>query len=276
MTMVQFTTRFLVIASSCIALSDSLKCYGAEAFQMAHTGENDCSGSFDGGYWGPCWSKCGGVTEFSSTFGDEDPSGKALCPYRDDGQPGYSSSPSKIMPCNCSMWRQPLPGGKCPNCDDFNAVSPLMITVSRDAAAAGIELGTCPPGYDMCFNYCVNRDRLREEFYTHCAYGCAKMANKAILELLIATKLSEIDKNSINPVEYVCEAWSYECTETFCSSDGCNQLAALPKLRGWAHVYEDRRLHYVHMALISLQLACMCCAIVVKRREANQHQYEPI
>ena len=77
---------------------------------------------------------------------------------------------------------------------------------------------------------------MRQGSDARCAYGCAKMANKAILELLIATKLSEIDRNNINPVEYVCEGWSYECAKIFCHSDGCNQLATLPKLGGWARL----------------------------------------
>jgi hypothetical protein len=266
----------LLALASCIASSEALKCYGAEAFQRAHSGERDCYRRFEGGFWEPCWSKCGGVTKFTNTGGDDDPSGKELCPYREDGQPGYSSVSSKVMPCNCSMWRQPLPGGKCPKCDDFNAVSPLMITTSRDAAAAGIELGACPPGFDTCFNYCVNIDKMRREFYTQCAYGCANMANKAILDLMIATKLSELDQKRMNPVEYVCEAWSYECTEVFCNADGCNQLATLPKLGGWAHVYDQRWAFYLSTSIVNIIAIGACSLGLYRTYQLFVLQYTPI
>ena len=266
------------IAISCIPLSTALKCYGADAFQRSLNGERDCYRHVDGGFWNPCWSKCGGVTLFMDS-GDDDPNGKELCPYKANRRPGYSFGSLDFMPCNCSMWRQPLPAGKCPKCDDFNAIPPLMMTTSRDAVNAGIELGTCPPGYDTCFNYCVNGDDERQEFQNECAYGCAKIASKPILHLLIATKLMELDQrkleegmNSGNPIEYVCEGWADECTQTFCHADGCNQLAPVPKLRGWKQVYRVRWINYALIFFACILAFCVLACGLHSERE----QYVPI
>ena len=227
---------FLMVVSS----SNALKCYGAEAFERMRNGESDCYHSLADGVWEPCWTKCGGVNFFVDEAG-ENPSGKELCPYRKTWTPDYISASPLGKLCKCSMWRHPLPGGKCPKCDDYESVAPLMMINNRDAAAAGIKLGECPPGYDTCFNYCVEYSSLR--LNPRCFFGCSKLINKPIMELMISAKLAELyslnnkDDKYLNPVYFECEGSSTGCSKTYCNSDGCNRLSIMPKLPGRTMVY---------------------------------------
>ena len=223
----------LVYADVCA----SLKCYGAEAFQRAAEKQKDCYQFWTSYFWAPCWTKCGGVTLFThskyshsqAVMGISDPTGQELCPFRNVGKNDDSVKVAlgSTSACNCSGWREPLPGNTCPKCDDFSVLPPLMMSTRRDAGSAGIKLDECPPDSDMCFNYCVTFNSWFPETTTGCAYGCMNSANKPAMDLMVSSMLSQLDYQNrrnaqdnnkhgslrsivspgaaiYNPVEYTC------------------------------------------------------------------------
>ena len=278
---------------------EALKCYGADAFEMANRGEKDCYKLWTGYLWSPCWAKCGGVTLFSNdswsnaALASSDPSGEELCPYRQLGENDYSTELQleSTSRCNCSGWREPLPGNTCPKCDDFNVIPPLLMSTRKDARSAGIGNNECPEGLDMCFNYCVTYNSWFPEVSTECAYGCMKSSNKPAIELMVSSMLSEFDyqnrlnsksshhKSTLNtvaviynPVEYTCgkvfkekTSWlnflssstnyvytsAFGCETVFCTEDGCNQRAGFADFT-WFHTYVYNPIVYGIVGLVLL------------------------
>jgi hypothetical protein len=184
----------VILLLSAVGSGTALRCYGSNAFVKAKLGDKDCYDSGLGAYWNPCWARCGSVTVFSHDnsqarylIPNEDPTNQTLCPYRASGVNGvdgdYSGASSS---CNCTAWKEPLPGGKCPSCNDFNVIPPLMMAMSRDASYGGVQLGDCPDESDMCFNFCYTGNSWFPAVSTLCAYGCAKTENKPALELMVS------------------------------------------------------------------------------------------
>lgn len=245
----------ILIQLSSICPSRAIKCYGAEAFRWAKEGQPSCQNTYTFFFFEPCWAKCGGISLFPDQD-SPDPSGQELCPYRDNGRPGYSDKVDGPFPCNCSRWIPPLPGGACPKCDDFHAIAPMIVATSTNAESAGIKLQSCPPEFDACFGFCTNTGHAhgihrRGIRSTRCAYGCAKSSSKPVLDLMVATKLSELNARMardrrndhptaiLNPAEFKCSAWSFRCTSNLCKDDGCNlaSLTSIPDTIDWEFVF---------------------------------------
>ena len=186
--------QILLVFVLSTGLCDAIRCYGANAFAKAARGEKGCYRSLFGTWAGTCWASCGGITTFSQDVLEaqyiapyQDPAKGMLCPWRQSGvNDGGFHFMGEAAPCNCSAWKEPLPGNKCPNCSDYDTIPPLMMSANRDAEYGGIELGECPEGSDICFNYCVTHEAWLPAISTVCAYGCAKSKNKPALELMVS------------------------------------------------------------------------------------------
>ena len=192
--------------------ADALKCYGANAFEWKARGLPECWDQFNTSESLPdCWSQCGGVAYATG----ENPKGVELCPYRRFNENKVTTLMEKasefadvnLRSCQCDKWREPLPGNACPSCDDFDKIPPLILSHYDDATHDNRALlGECPPDYDACFNFCVEdtewvnkpgvlwgTSRVLGHLDRHCFYGCAKSSNAQVLELMISTKLAELD-----------------------------------------------------------------------------------
>jgi hypothetical protein len=197
-------------------MATGIKCWGANAFQGAQSNSSSFPECYAKSYdlfassSTPCWTRCGGVQLFSdqciasslTSALCNDPNGKILCPYRKSGVNSLFTSASSISSdyrvCQCSNWRAALPDNACPKCNDLDTVPPLIFSTSSDASqdSSRVVLSDCPTGYDTCFNYCVDRvgsGALQPVLGRSCYYGCAKSKHQEVMELIVSSKLAEVD-----------------------------------------------------------------------------------
>ena len=194
------------------SFGNCLKCYGSNAFDWKANGLPECYNQFFANSPLPdCWTQCGGITYIKGTS----PQGTELCPYKRYNVNKITTLTEKgselldfgLHTCHCDLWRDTLPGNSCPSCDDFDKIPPMILShfddATRDKRAV---LGDCPPEYDSCFNFCVDDGEWvkRPGFLwgtssvpgateRHCFYGCAKSSIQQALELMVSTKLAELD-----------------------------------------------------------------------------------
>ena len=174
----QLILSFLVCI---ISVSEAIKCYGANAITWQRDGTlKECfSNTQDykvvSNQLAPlsmCWTRCAGVLGFANQCslvrGEQNlcwnSNFRFLCPFSKSGiNTMVPSLTDKLLAdyysCKCDQWRAPLPNNTCPQCNDYDTIPPLIYSYFPDASAdsSRVILTDCPPDYDTCFNYCVDR-----------------------------------------------------------------------------------------------------------------------